>query len=258
MILLSPAKTLDFDTKVSSVVKTDLIFAEKAEYLAAKLQKLSADKLKSMMNISDNLAQLNYERFQTWKYPFGPEAKQAAFAFKGDVYLGLQIETFTKKELKFAQDHIRMLSGLYGMLRPMDLMLPYRLEMGTKWAVTPKKDSLYKFWKPELTDELKKQLEENKSTFLLNLASQEYAKAVDFKKIDIPVLAPEFKEERGGDYKMISFFAKKARGLMAAYAVKNEITDMEDLKGFNYEGYGFNSRLSENNKLNWVFTRKTK
>lgn len=258
MILLSPAKTLDFDTKVSSEVNSDLLFAEKTEYLAAKLQKLSAAKVKSMMKISDNLAQLNYERFQTWKHPFGAEAKQAAFAFKGDVYLGLEIETFSKKELKFAQDHIRILSGLYGMLRPMDLMLPYRLEMGTKWAVTPKKDSLYKFWKTELTEELNKQIEENKSNFLLNLASQEYAKAVDFKKIDIPVLAPEFKEERGGDYKMISFFAKKARGLMAAYAVKHEITDMEDLKGFNYEGYGFNARLSENNKLNWVFTRKTK
>lgn len=258
MILLSPAKTLDFDTKVASEVKTDLLFAEKTQYLASKLHKASADKLKSMMKISDNLAQLNYGRFQTWKYPFGSDAKQAAFAFKGDVYLGLEIEKFSKKELEFAQNHIRILSGLYGMLRPMDLMLPYRLEMGTKWAITPKTDNLYKFWKSELTAELKKQLEENNSSFLLNLASQEYAKAVDFKKIDIPILAPEFKEERGGDYKMISFFAKKARGLMAAYAVKNGITEMEDLKGFNYEGYGFNSRLSENNKLNWVFTRKTK
>ena len=258
MILLSPAKTLDFDTKVTSEVKSDLLFAEKTEYLASKLQKLSADKLKSMMKISDNLAQLNYERFQTWKYPFGSDARQAGFAFKGDVYLGLEIETFSKKELKFAQKHIRILSGLYGILRPMDLMLPYRLEMGTKWAVTPKKDTLYKFWKPEVTEEIKKQLEQNKSKFLLNLASQEYAKVVDLKKIEIPVLAPEFKEERGGDYKMISFFAKKARGLMAAYVVKNEITDMEDLKGFDYEGYGFNARLSENKKLNWVFTRKTK
>lgn len=258
MILLSPAKTLDFDTKVTSEVKSDLIFAEKAEYLAAKLQKVSADKLKSMMKISDNLAQLNYERFQTWSYPFNGNAKQAAFAFKGDVYQGLEIEKFSKKELKFAQQNIRILSGLYGMLRPMDLMLPYRLEMGTKWAVTPKKDSLYKFWKPEITAELKRNLSENKSGFLLNLASQEYAKAVDFKQIEIPILTPEFKEERGGEYKMISFYAKKARGLMTAYVVKHGITNMEDIKEFDYEGYGFNARLSENNKLNWVFTRKTK
>src|SRR5690554_1623952 len=170
MVLLSPAKTLDFDTKVNSEVKTDLLFAEKAEYLASKLRKLSANKLKSMMNISDNLAQINYQRFQSWKYPFNSEAKQAAFAFQGDVYLGLKIEEFSKKELKFAQDHIRILSGLYGMLRPMDLILPYRLEMGTKWSITPKKSSLVKFWKPELTKELINQLEENKSKFLLNLA----------------------------------------------------------------------------------------
>jgi|SRR5690554_4049432 len=258
MILLSPAKTLDFDTKVTSEVHSDLIFAEKAEYLASKLQKLSPGKLKSKMKISDDLAQLNYQRFQTWEYPFDHSAKQAGFAFKGDVYQGLEIEKFSNNELKFAQDNIRILSGLYGMLRPMDLILPYRLEMGTKWAVTSKKNSLYKFWKPELTAKLKKQLDENQSKFLLNLASQEYAKAVDFKQIDIPVLTPEFKEERGGEYKMISFFAKKARGLMTAYAVKNEITDMEDLKGFDYEGYGFNARLSENKELNWVFTRKTK
>lgn len=258
MILLSPAKTLDFESKSPVEQYSALLFPEKAAYLSNNLGKMSARKLKSMMNISEDLAQLNAKRYQDWSLPFDLQnAKQAIFAFKGDVYLGLEAEKFSKADLKFAQDHLCILSGLYGILRPLDLMQPYRLEMGTKWAITPKTTTLYKYWKKELTAEIKKRIAATDSKFLLNLASQEYARALDFKQIDVPVIAPEFREERGGNFKMISFFAKKARGMMAAYIVKNKISELEDLKGFDSEGYTFNERLSDIGKDKWVFTRKS-
>jgi len=255
--LLSPAKSLDFDSAPPFERRSDLIFAKEAEYLANKLKKFSAKKLKSMMSISDDLAQLNAERFAHWSLPFTQEnSKQAVYSFNGDVYQGLKAEKFSQEEMDFAQDHLRILSGLYGMLRPLDSIQPYRLEMGTSWAITPKKNSLYKYWKPSVTEKLKQDMADTDAKFILNLASQEYAKVVDFKQIDLPAVAPEFKEERGDKFQMISFFAKKARGLMAKYAVENQIKNPEELKGFDYEGYHFNESLSDLSKNKWVFTRK--
>lgn len=257
MILLSPAKTLDFESKGPVEEYSEPLFPERAAYLASKLKKMSARKLKSMMDISEDLAQLNAQRYREWSLPFTPSnAKQAVYAFKGDVYVGMNADSFSKTDMKFAQDHLRILSGLYGMLRPLDLMQAYRLEMGTSWAITPKTNSLYKYWKTILTEEIKNELATTNSKFLLNLASQEYAKAIDFKQIEVPVITPEFKEERGDTFKMISFFAKQARGMMAAYAVKNKISESEDLKGFDADGYTFNERLSNIGKDKWVFTRK--
>lgn len=258
MILLSPAKTLDFESKGPVEQYSELLFPERAKYLSVKLKKMSARKLKSMMDISEDLAQLNAKRYQDWSLPFNSKnAKQAIYAFKGDVYLGMEAENFSKAAIKYAQDHLLILSGLYGMLRPLDLMQPYRLEMGTKWAITPKTTTLYKYWKKVLTAEIKDSIAATDSKFLLNLASQEYAKAIDFKQIEIPVISPEFREERGDKFKMISFFAKKARGMMAAYIVKNKISELEHLKGFDSEGYTFNERLSDIGKDKWVFTRKS-
>jgi len=210
-----------------------------------------------MMSISDDLAQLNAERYAQWSLPFtNDNSKQAVYSFNGDVYQGLEADSLAEADIKYAQDHLRILSGLYGILRPLDSIQPYRLEMGTSWAITPKKNSLYKYWKPALTEKLKADIEEVSAEFILNLASQEYAKAVDFKKMNIPVISPDFKEERGDKFQMISFFAKKARGLMAKYAIENRVTKPEELKGFDLEGYHFNELLSDLSNNKWVFTRK--
>jgi len=209
-----------------------------------------------MMSISEDLAQLNAERFAKWSQPFTEEnSKQAVYSFNGDVYQGLEASLLSKEEIDYAQDHLRILSGLYGVLRPLDSIQPYRLEMGTSWEITPKKNSLYKYWKSAVTERLKEDVEETGAKFILNLASQEYAKAVDFKAIDLPVISPDFKEERGDKFQMISFFAKKARGLMARYAIENRIEKPEELKAFDYEGYHFNESLSDLSKNKWVFTR---
>jgi len=256
IILISPAKSLDFENSAPSRKHSELVFDDKAEYLAKKLKKYGTRKLKSMMDISDNLASLNVERYQSMSFPMAEgSSKQAVFAFTGDVYQGLNPADFNDTDLGFAQDHLRILSGLYGMLRPLDLIQPYRLEMGTNWKITPAKKSLYAFWKKTLSEHLEKEAENSK--FILNLASQEYAKAVDLKNMGLPVVAPEFKEEKGDKFQMISFFAKKARGLMAAYAIKNRVTEPEQLYNFDYEGYGYNERLSDMNKNKWVYTRKS-
>jgi len=256
IILISPAKSLDFENGAPTGKHSELVFEEKAEYLAKKLRTYGTRKLKSMMDISDNLASLNVERYQSMSFPMTEgQAKQAVFAFTGDVYQGLNPSDFSEKDLDYAQDHLRILSGLYGMLRPLDLIQPYRLEMGTDWKITPAKNNLYKFWKKPLSEHLKKEAE--KAEFILNLASQEYAKAVDLKSMEIPVIAPEFKEEKGDKFQMISFFAKKARGLMTAYAIKNRVTKPEQLLNFDYEGYGYNERLSDIDKNKWVYTRKS-
>jgi cytoplasmic iron level regulating protein YaaA (DUF328/UPF0246 family) len=255
--LLSPAKNLDFESTPPLDQSSDLFFAKEAEYLADKLKKFSAKKLKAMMSISDDLAQLNAERFAQWSHPFTNEnSKQAVYSFNGDVYRGLDAATLSEQEMNFAQDHLRILSGLYGILRPLDSIQPYRLEMGTTWAVTPKKKNLYTYWKPTVTKRLKEDIAKVDAKFILNLASQEYSKAVDFKNIDLPLISPEFKEERGDKFQMISFFAKKARGLMAKYAIENRIKNPEDLKGFDAEGYHFNESLSDLLINKWVFTRK--
>ncbi len=257
-ILVSPAKTLDFETPAPLSASTELLFADKAAYLAAKLAKMSPGKLRSMMDISEDLAQLNASRYRQWSLDSLPEnGKQAIYAFQGDVYQGLKAEEFDPTDLEWAQEHVRILSGLYGVLRPTDMMLPYRLEMGTTWQITPKTKNLYAYWQKSIATFLMEDMAKNCSKVLLNLASQEYAKAADLKKVKAEVVAPEFREERNGRFQMISFFAKKARGLMAAYVVKNQIVHQDDLKAFDSEGYAFNERLS-NLKLNkWVYTRNS-
>lgn len=256
--LLSPAKSLDFESEQSDVAHSSIQFAEDTAYLVGKLQKKSARQLREMMGISDALAQLNTERYQTWRDNYSPPyAKQAALAFNGDVYHGLQFDKLNKKQMEYAQNHLRILSGLYGVLRPLDMIQPYRLEMGTKWSITSKKSSVYKFWGDKLTNNIQSEIDKTEAKFILNLASNEYARGVDFKKLSVPTISPEFREEKGDRFQMISFFAKKARGSMAAYVIKNKIEDEDALVSFDTEGYTFNESLSNREKNKWVFTRKS-
>lgn len=204
-----------------------------------------------LMDISEKLAELNWQRNQDWTLPFSLEnARQAVFAFDGDVYTGLDVYSLPTEKLSVLQDKLRILSGLYGLLKPLDLMQAYRLEMGTSIAIGTKKN-LYEYWKKTITDALNKELE-NEELFI-NLASNEYFIAVDLKKLKVPVITPEFKDYKDGKLKMISFFAKKARGLMVRYIIDNNVETLEELKNFNYEGYAFDANLSSENKL--VFTR---
>lgn len=203
------------------------------------------------MSISDKLAELNYTRNQEWRLPFTPaNARQAVFAFNGDVYVGLDAYSITTDKLPVLQEKLRILSGLYGILKPLDLMQPYRLEMGTNLAVGKSKN-LYEFWKKTLTDALNKEL--SKDELVINLASKEYAEAIDFKALKGKVIVPEFKDYKDGKLKIISFFAKKARGLMTRYIIDNNCETLEDLKGFQADNYRFDQSLSKGNKL--VFTR---
>lgn len=249
--VISPAKSLDFETQPPVSEYTTPDYLEYSEKLMHKLSKQSPKKLSALMSISSNLGKLNWERNQNWSTPFTPEnAKQASLAFTGDVYQGLNAASFSKDNFDFAQEHLRILSGLYGLLRPLDLIQPYRLEMGTKFSVGRKKD-LYHFWNELITKELNKLLADD--GVLLNLASNEYFGAVDVKKIKGTIITPQFKDLKNGEYKMISFFAKKARGLMSAYMIKNKFVEIEQMKGFNYEGYEYADHLSDDK--NWVFIR---
>lgn len=253
--LLSPAKTLDFETPSIAKEYTYPTFLDDSEYLMGKLKKLSVKQIRKLMGLSEDLGQLNYDRFQSWDKQYDVDnSKQAVLAFKGDVYVGLQAETLNKAQLTFAQEHVRIISGLYGLLKPLDLMLPYRLEMGTSLAVTPKKNNLYKYWGDKLTDSLNKELNTHEYKTIVNLASGEYFKAINTKKLKGELITVDFKDWKDGDYKMIGFFAKKARGLMTRYIIDNSVVNPEELKGFNTEGYGYNTSLSTNQK--WVFTRK--
>ena len=206
------------------------------------------------MKISPKLAELNRDRYQTWSRPFKKSnAKQAVLAFKGDVYIGLDVDSFSEDNFTYAQDHLRILSGLYGLLRPLDLMQPYRLEMGTRLK-NSEGSNLYEFWDMQITDKLNKELKKHKSQALLNLASNEYFKSVKPKELKVDVITPVFKDWKNGQYKLISFFAKKARGLMAAWVVKNQITDPDELVNFDVDGYSYN--FEESDALNPVFLRK--
>lgn len=253
--LLSPAKTLDFETPTTIKEYSYPAFLADSEYLIGKLKKLSVKQIRKLMSLSEDLGQLNFDRFQSWVKQYDENnGKQALLAFKGDVYVGLDATSLTENELLFANNHVRILSGLYGLLKPLDLMLPYRLEMGTSFAVTPKKNNLYKFWGDKLTDSLNEELKSHSSKCIINLASGEYFKAINTKKLMGDLITVDFKEWKDGDYKMIGFFAKKARGLMTRYIIDNNIDNPEEIKGFDTEGYHFNSTLSNTNK--WVFTRK--
>ncbi|MCS5563826.1 peroxide stress protein YaaA [Marinobacter qingdaonensis] len=252
LMVISPAKTLDYESPLATETYTQPDFLDDACELIDQLKELEPHEVSNLMSISDKLGQLNAERFRTWHTPFTPEnARQAALAFKGDVYTGLDAESFSEDDFAFAQSHLRMLSGLYGLLRPLDLMQPYRLEMGTKFENKRGKD-LYAFWGNIITDELNRLLA-NDDGVLVNLASNEYFKSVRKKALDARIVTPQFKDWKNGQYKMISFYAKKARGLMCRFAIQNRITQADDLKGFNLDGYYFSDEQSSGD--NWVFLR---
>lgn len=252
LMIISPAKTLDYESPLATETHTQPDFLDDACELIDQLKSLEPHQVSNLMSISDKLGQLNAERFQSWHTPFTPDnARQAILAFKGDVYTGLDAESFSEEDFSFAQKHMRILSGLYGLLKPLDLMQPYRLEMGTRFENTRGKD-LYAFWDSKITDALN-QLLANDDKVLVNLASNEYFKSVQKKHLDACLVTPQFKDWKNGQYKMISFYAKKARGLMCRYAIQNRITQADDLKGFNLDGYYFSEDQSDNN--NWVFLR---
>ena len=252
-IVISPAKTLDFETPATAPRATQPEFLDQSEKLVKGLRKLGPEGLSSLMGISAKLGELNYDRYVDWQRPFTrSNAKPAIQAFRGDVYTGLDADSFTADDFRFAQQHLRILSGLYGILRPLDLMQPYRLEMGTRYAGAGEKD-LYAFWSEAITAALNKQLKALKTNTLLNLASNEYFKSVDRKLLKANIIAPAFKDLNRGNYRIISFYAKKARGLMASWVIRNGITDPADLTRFRAEGYRYNRDLSKPNAP--VFTR---
>ncbi|MEQ6918649.1 peroxide stress protein YaaA [Halomonas aquatica] len=251
--VISPAKTLDFETPATTTRHTQPDHLDRSRELIEILRDYSPQRLSELMGISDKLAGLNAARFAEWHTPFSPEnAKPAAQAFQGDVYVGLEAGTFDDDDNAFAQEHLRILSGLYGLLRPLDLIQPYRLEMGTRLENPAGKD-LYAFWKATLTAELDRALAASGSPVLVNLASNEYFKAIDTKRLTSRVITPVFKDEKNGKLKIISFYAKKARGLMAAWMIRQRLDDPEGLKHFDVAGYAFNAALSEGDTL--VFTR---
>jgi len=250
-IVISPAKSLDFETAVPTTQFTEGIFLNEAEKLNAVLKKKSPKKLAELMSVSPKLSELNWQRNQDWQLPFTLDnARQAVFAFKGDVYIGLDAYSLPLDKMNQLQNKLRILSGQYGILKPLDLMQPYRLEMGTKLKVG-QKDNLYQYWGSKVTDELNSELVDDE--VLLNLASNEYFKVIKPKLLKVPIITPVFKDYKDGKLKMISFFAKKARGLMVRYIIDHAIEKVEDLKGFNYDGYAFDANLSNEKEL--VFTR---
>jgi len=250
-IVISPAKSLDFETAVPTTQFTEGIFLNEAEKLNAVLKKKSPKKIAELMSVSPKLSELNWQRNQDWQLPFTLDnARQAIFAFKGDVYIGLDAYSLPLDKMNQLQNKLRILSGQYGILKPLDLMQPYRLEMGTKLKVG-QKDNLYQYWGSKVTDELNSELADDE--VLLNLASNEYFKVIKPKLLKVPIITPVFKDYKDGKLKMISFFAKKARGLMVRYIIDHAIEKVEDLKGFNYDGYAFDANLSNEKEL--VFTR---
>ncbi len=250
-IIISPAKSLDFESKVPTSLHTQPCFLEKSEKLNKKLKTISKNKLSDLMKISDDLASLNYERNQTWKTPFTSEnSKQAIYAFTGAVFLGIDVNSLEEKKLPILQERLRILSGLYGVLKPLDLIQPYRLEMGTKLKVG-RTENLYKFWDDTVAKSLNKELEDDE--LLINLASAEYFKVIPKKVLKVPMITPVFKDFKNGEYKTIMTFAKKARGLMVRYILDNNVKTIEELKGFDVDKYRFSEEMSTETEL--FFTR---
>jgi len=253
LILISPAKTLDYQSDLATQRYTQPELLAYSQQLIDVARTLSEPQIASLMSISDKLASLNATRFHEWQPDFTPDnARQAILAFKGDVYTGLQAETFSEDDFDFAQQHLRMLSGLYGVLRPLDLMQPYRLEMGTRLN-NPRGKDLYQFWDTVITDTLNQALASQGDKVLINLASDEYYKSVKPRQLDAEIIKPVFLDEKNGTFKVISFYAKKARGLMSRYIIQNRLTRPEQLKAFDLEGYCFDESASEQNE--WVFKR---
>lgn len=252
--VISPAKTLDFDTAPVTERHTSPVFLADSRRLVDELRELAPHQLSSLMSISDKLGELNFDRYQQWRTPFTPDnAKQAVLAFRGDVYTGLEADHFDDTDFAFAQDHLRILSGLYGLLRPLDLIQPYRLEMGTRFA-TARGTNLYEFWGDRITDALAQAIAESGSAVLVNLASNEYFRAVRPGRLEAQVVTPVFKDYKGGKFKVVSFYAKKARGLMAAWLIRQRADDPAAMKDFTEGGYRYDKKLS--NSSEWVFTRR--
>jgi len=254
LLVISPAKTLDYETPVTTEVHTQPDYLDDAALLVKRARQYSVEEVMSLMVVSEKIAALNVERFKKWRRPFTEKnARQALLAFKGDVYVGLDAFTLDEDDLAFAQQHLRILSGLYGQLRPLDLMLPYRLEMGRK-IDTERGKNLYEFWGNRITEGLNAQLKQIDSEYLINLASTEYFKAVKPKELQGEIITPHFKEYKNGEYKVLGVYAKKARGMLSRYIIKNRITNPHEIKTFNQDGYGFDAGLSSDH--DWVFTRK--
>lgn len=250
-LLISPAKTLDFDTALPTAAFSQPTFLSSSRKVHKVLKTQKVQDLMSLMDISEKLAELNQQRNKKWKTPFTAEnARPAMYAFNGDVYLGLDAYSISEEKLPELQEKLRILSGLYGLLKPLDLIQPYRLEMGTQLPLEEQKN-LYGFWKDKLTKSLNKEL--SKQDVVVNLASKEYSDAIDFKKLKSRVVTPEFRDYKNGKLSMISFYAKKARGLMVRYVLDESVDSVEGLKGFDREGYRFDANLSSGDTL--VFTR---
>ena len=250
-IIISPAKSLDFENKANTDLYTQPRFLEQSEKLNKKLKTLSRKKLGELMKISADLSNLNYERNQNWQPPFALDnAKQAIFSFTGEVFRGIDVVSMTEDKLPILQNKLRILSGLYGLLRPLDLIQPYRLEMGTKLKVGST-ENLYQFWSTDLATSLNAELEDNE--LLINLASKEYFKALPKKALKVPMITPVFKELKNGEYKTIMTYAKKARGLMVRFIIENDVKTIEAVKGFNLDNYRFSEEMSSDCDL--FFTR---
>ncbi len=250
-LVLSPAKSLDFDSELPTPLHTEALFLGEAAKLNAVLKKKSARSLSKLMSISDNLGRLNYERNQEWNLPFNEDnARPAVYAFSGDVYRGLDVYTLPPDKMDRMQHTVRILSGLYGILKPLDLIQPYRLEMGTHMTVGKNKN-LYEFWKKKITQKLNEELQNGE--LFLNLASNEYFNAIDTKSLKVPVVTPVFKELKNGEYKVVSIFAKLARGYMTRFILDTNASTLDDIKAFDYEGYQYSEHLSTEREL--VFIR---
>jgi uncharacterized protein len=253
LTVISPAKTLDFDTAAPARRATQPQFLARAAELVEDARALAPDDIRNLMGVSENIAELNHRRFMNWSQPFNKSnARHSLLAFKGDVYVGLEAETLDDNQLSFAQQHLRILSGLYGLLRPLDLMQPYRLEMGLPFANRGGKN-LYEFWGTAITDALNKAISKSGTHVLVNLASQEYFRAVQAKSLNADVITPVFRDLKGERYKVISFYAKKARGQMARFIIENELQEPDDLKQFKTGGYRYNKKESSAREM--VFTR---
>lgn len=253
LLVISPAKTLDFESPLATSLHTQPRLLADTQQLIDQLRQLSPEQVSSLMGISDKLGLLNYERFQDWHLPFTPDnARPAVLAFKGDVYTGMEAEKFSKKDFNFAQKHLRILSGLYGLLRPLDLIQPYRLEMGTPFNNASGRN-LYQFWGDRITELLNEDLAAQKTRVLINLASNEYFQAVNKRQLRAEVITPVFKDGKKGRYKVISFFAKKARGMMSAYIIQRQLKSPDAIKDFYLGGYVYSAEQSTDRE--WVFLR---
>ncbi len=254
LLVISPAKTLDYETPAQTMTFSLPDFIDDSAELIDQLRLLSPSDVSTLMSISEKLGNLNSNRFIDWQTPFNPDnSKQALLAFKGDVYEGMNVKTFSEEDLNWANQHLRILSGLYGLLKPLDLMQPYRLEMGTRFN-NQRGKNLYEFWGRKITDKINQELSKQKNPVLINLASNEYFKSVKPTLLNAAVITPVFKDWKNDKYKIISFYAKKARGMMSAYIIKNRLESPCDIKQFDTAGYIYSPEQSTESE--WVFLRK--